>query len=171
MMSYEQSRIAINVERSFMRAGAEKIDVPPDFQGDPEEHGIEEPRGGGFSIMQNLQKDLHEESYEESGVTPPKTGSRLFSASVRQAMYWCGPERTYRLTKGEQNDGNAICPKCKGQMEKEPFTRSEKMWRCPECGFKVPTGKAINKIEIEIEPDGEIEVELTTAGLKPRRVR
>jgi hypothetical protein len=33
----------------------------PEFMGDPEVHGLDEPRAGGFSIMQDLQEDLHDE--------------------------------------------------------------------------------------------------------------
>lgn len=140
----------------------EKEDVPPDFQGNPETHGIEEPRGGGFSIMQNLQKDLKKD--EEKDEEKSRKGS-IVTASVREAMYWCSPDRTYRLTKQEQEAGSAMCPKCKGDMENERFTRSERMYRCPECGFKIPSGKVTTKkVEIEIEPDGSVEVEVTDAS-------
>lgn len=38
----------------------------PQFAGNPETHGIDQPRGGGFSIMQDLQDDLHTESIEQA---------------------------------------------------------------------------------------------------------
>jgi len=160
------------------------VDVPPDFVGNPLNHGIIEPRGGGFSIMQDLQKDLHEESYKESGVEAPVSDAavdrekketkiaREMTAAIRQAMYWAEPGRNYRLTRGEQGNGTATCPQCKAEMAKERFTRKEKMYRCDECGFKVPSGNVTTrKIEIEVDPSGEVEVEITTAGLKPRRTR
>ena len=165
--------MAMRVAERF--AGTPQDDVPPDFVGDPETHGIEDPRGGGFSIMQNLQKSLVKEQKETLAepVENAKNASvRSMSAAVREAMYWCSPGRTYRTTKGEQEGGIATCPKCKAQMEQERFTRSEKMYRCPECGFKIPTGKVTTtKIEIEVEPDGEVEVEMTTSSLKSRRGR
>jgi len=183
------------------------------FVGDPKTHGIEKPRGGGFSIMQNLQKDLAPEILEESKEGPlisPIQGSmksrrgmvaaitenvmtswnddgsiteskdttwdpedagewegRSVEASMgmrsRRAMYWMDKGRVYRLTKGEQECGAAKCPKCKGQMNKEPFTKKEKLWNCPDCGFKVPTSATMTqrpKIEIEIDPDGSVEVEI-----------
>ncbi len=193
-------------DRVFERfAKKSQDDVPPDFQGNPETHGIDEPRGGGFSIMQKLQKDLVKEEDKKLKDEKAKAARAIearivervttwfadgtvrqaerewddedqkpvtaavkrnaFAGAIKEAMYWCGPDRTYRLTKQEQEAGSAICPKCKGQMEKEPFTRQEKMFRCPGCGFKVPTGKiTTKKIEIEIEPDGEVEVEVTTAN-------
>ena len=93
----------------------------------------------------------------------------LASRRDRKAMYWCSPERTYRLTKGDQEAGTATCPSCGGEMAVEPYTRSEKMWRCGDCGFKVPSGKAVTrKVEIEIEPSGEMEVEVV-ASLRSRR--
>jgi hypothetical protein len=170
--------ISLRVAAKF----AEKVDVPPDFQGDPKTHGIEQPRGGGFSIMQNLQKSLVKEEEKERKEGEKKkeqeeekinaSDLREFRAAVRQAMYWCNPGRTYRLTKQEQNGNAVVCPQCKTPMEKERFTRSEKMFRCPKCGFKVPTGKVTTqKVEIEIEPNGEVEVEVTTAKLKGRRCR
>jgi len=139
----------------------------PQYVGDPEMHGLDKPRGGGFSIMQNLQKDLHEESKEEAKDGEPRVASELRS---RRGMYWCSPERTYRLSKGEQEGGQATCPKCKAGMEIEPFTRSEKMYRCSECGFKIGTGKAVTQrpqVEVEVEPDGEVEI--TISSLRSRR--
>ena len=200
-MSSRFEKLASNVERSFL--AKKDMNVPPDFVGDPKDHGIESPRGGGFSIMQNLQKDLHEESYEESGVKPPKTGSHhcermtcsscgsvqtcrckaakidsvgicydcqqlasgnpgMFTAAVKEAMYWCSPGRTYRMTKSEQDSGISICPKCKEAMETESFTRSEKLHRCPGCGFKVPSGSVTTQ---RLEP----EIEITAAGVRVDR--
>jgi predicted RNA-binding Zn-ribbon protein involved in translation (DUF1610 family) len=89
------------------------------------------------------------------------------------AMYWYDKDRTYRLTKGEQEpDVVVTCPKCRSEMTRKNFTRSEKMLCCEECGFMIPTSKVVKKkIEIEIEPNGEVEVEVTeaSAGLKSRR--
>lgn len=157
---WERRQRASISERVFMSL---EEDVPSEFQGDPKIHGIDQPRGGGFSIMQNLQKDLKKE--EEKERKKASAAQRFFRASVKQAMYWCGPDRTYRLTRQEQEGNGAVCPKCKGEMEKERFTRREKMFRCPKCGFKVPTGKVMTKkVEIEIEPDGNVEVEVTEAS-------
>ena len=77
----------------------------------------------------------------------------------RRAMYWGGPDRVYRVTRKEQEAGHGVCPKCKGDMTRENFTKNEKLWMCGDCGFKVSTGKLTNqKVHIEIEPDGEVEV-------------
>jgi predicted RNA-binding Zn-ribbon protein involved in translation (DUF1610 family) len=161
-MALERHKIEARVAARF---AAQQTGVPPDFKGDPQTHGIENPRGGGFSIMQNLQEDLHKESEKEA-----EEGADVQASVARRvAMYWCAPERTYRLTKGEQGGGDIACPKCRQAMDKESFTRSEKMYRCSHCGFKIGTGKTVTKkIEIEIDPDGEIDVEIT-AGLKSRR--
>ena len=78
----------------------------------------------------------------------------------RRAMYWTAPDRTFRLTRQEQETGQAICPKCQIPMEKEPFTRSDKLLICPQCRFKVPTSKAVNRVEIKV-PAG-VEVDVTT---------
>jgi DNA-directed RNA polymerase subunit RPC12/RpoP len=137
-------------------------EVPPDFQGNPKVHGIKEPRGGGFSIMQNLQEDLVEEEKKE----------REKEAGDKYAMYWCSPGRVYRLTKGEQDGEDVFCPRCKGMMNDEKFTRSERLLACPDCGFKIPTSKVVKK-RIETEPEVEVDVEVTEAsfGRNSRRTK
>jgi hypothetical protein len=84
----------------------------------------------------------------------------------RRAMYWMDKGRTYRLTKNEQNSGSCTCPRCREQMNKEKFTRSEKLLNCPGCGFKIPSSKVQTqrKVEVEIEPDGTVEVEVEPVG-------
>ena len=282
---------------SDFRRGKMSADPSMDnFLGEPGTHGIDKPRGGGFSIMEDLAKDLHQESNDLAGVHP-KTGSdkkatgpdvdkimryengemdedetveffqelidtgaifhlqgsygrmaqRLISQGLchrrgqaasskqatiircpkcremldeddaewlgedtrqigwskmretcpkclfektynmsergevrnihvinpghlpmaasdglksRRAMYWCAPDRTFRLTQQEQQNGQANCPKCQVPMEKEPFTRSDKLLICPQCRFKVPTSKAVTKVDIQV-PAG-VEVDVTT---------
>jgi predicted RNA-binding Zn-ribbon protein involved in translation (DUF1610 family) len=157
----EEDGIAVSGSRVARRMrGSDELVIPPDFQGDPETHGIDEPRGGGFSIMKDLAQDLHKESIN-AAEEPLRS---------RRAMYWCAPGRTYRLTRGEQNGGDATCPKCGGTMSVEPYQRKEKMFRCPGCGFKVSTGKVVKqKIEIEVDTDGSVEVDVTTAGRRASR--
>lgn len=86
-------------------------------------------------------------------------GPRIAGLKSRRAMYWCAPDRTYRLTQQEQDSGSALCPKCKVPMGKEPFTRSEKLIVCPQCRFKVPTSKAVTKVEVKV-PEG-VSVQVT----------
>lgn len=110
----------------------------------------------------------------EKTVFPEGEGPRV-AMSERVAAYWCAPERTYRMTRREQENGAPVCPKCRCDMEKEPFTRSEKMWVCPDCRFKVPTGKLTTKrIEIRMDESGEVDVDVTTGKdeeLRSRRGR
>ena len=42
-----------------------------------------------------------------------KNASEHSELRSRRAMYWGAPDRVYRLTKNEQENGNAICPRCK----------------------------------------------------------
>ena len=142
----------------YLSREAEQTPHGEEYVGNPETHGIDEPRGGGFSIMQDLQEDLRKEQKKVYA-----------SLKSRRAMYWGGPDRTYRLTREEQESGAAICPKCKGQMEKEPFMRGEKLYMCPECRFKVPTSKTTTtRIQIDVEPNGEIDVDVTNASRRGR---
>lgn len=77
----------------------------------------------------------------------------------RRAMYWHSPNRTYRLTRSEQQNSLATCPKCTGEMQKEPFTKSEKIFVCPSCKFKVPTGSVVTeKVTVDIDANGGVEV-------------
>ena len=97
-----------------------------------------------------------------------KSASDYSGLRSRRAMYWGAPERIYRLTKDEQENGMAVCPRCKAEMQKEPFTKSEKLYSCPKCGFKVPSSKTTTtKIEIEVQDGKVTDVDVTTA----RRVR
>jgi len=76
----------------------------------------------------------------------------------RRAMYWCAPDRTFRLTQQEQQSGSAVCPKCKSEMQVEPFTRAEKLMICPECRFKVPSSKAVKQVEVKVPSGVSVEV-------------
>jgi hypothetical protein len=101
----------------------------------------------------------------------------------RRAMYWCAPDRTFSLTQQEQANGTAMCPQCKCDMNKEKFTRSDKLLMCPECGFKVPSSKTVTQIEVKVPENVSVEVTHTdgagvevcgeniTAGLDCRRGR
>lgn len=88
-----------------------------------------------------------------------KTASDPYAGmKSRRAMYWCAPDRTFRLTQQEQQSGTATCPKCKVEMQVEPFTRSDKLMICPECRFKVPTSKAVKQVEVKVPAGVSVEV-------------
>ena len=65
------------------------------------------------------------------------------SLRSRRAMYWCSPTRTFRMTRREVVDNTAVCPKCRQPLDLESFTRSDRMYRCPQCSFKVPRSSVI----------------------------
>ena len=100
-----------------------------------------------------IDQDIHEKGSK-------KASDKFAGLKSRRALYWCAPDRTYRLTQQEQQAGQANCPRCQIPMEKENFTRSDKLLICPQCRFKVPTSKAVNKVEIKV-PAG-VEVDVTT---------
>ena len=62
------------------------------------------------------------------------------------------------MTRTEQENGKAVCPKCKQEMAKQPFTKSDKLYTCESCGFKVPTSKTTTtRVTIDVDKDtGEI---------------
>ena len=156
--------------------GPEQAEANPQFVGDPETHGIDKPRGGGFSIMQNLQKDLRKEEKEigqQVMVSPiQERGGKAASCACgghdvcqcppkpkeagemrsRRAIYWGGPERVYRKTRNEQGCNRVFCPKCKEELNKQNFTRSVSLFVCG-CGFKVPSDKMVTERPvIEVAP-------------------
>lgn len=260
--------------RSILAKSEDEAEADPQFVGDPKLHGLDKPRGGGFSIMQNLQKDLVKEEdaerkqdtlhpkvagrkvkyrdyvIEKSGENfyvkspsgsrafgetpanvatakkwidqeiaekskkksstlrslrdrkagnPPeehqfteednpnpegndrdgdgkKNEEKPFEASAlksRRAMYYCGPDRTYRLTQCEQEAGEATCPKCKAPMEKHKFIRGNDILMCGDCGFKVTKNKVVTERPepaVQAVPSPEAVVaEVTTTEFRSRR--
>lgn len=224
----------------------EKLNIEntgPAYSGDPKTHGIDTPRGGGFSIMKRLQDDLHDESIEDSGLVEdedtvkasqrvakkvqiPEKFTKLrsdvpgmkfylemkgdkvvmtfedakgketektypneyrkgwhngvkkalnlalpsdkdFAAWVkntfpkaeiekpkqasyeglrsRRAIYHCERGRVYKQTRGETDGGELTCGRrgCGGVMELQPFTKSVKIYVCPECGWKITNDKVV----------------------------
>jgi len=121
------------IRHAGRRMAGSDTNVPPDFVGDPDIHGIEAPVSGGFNVMQELQKKLHVESEGKLG--------------RRMAMYHGQRGRMYRRTRAEVEQDGAMCPKCRGEMEIQPFTRNERIWICSECGWKISTGNVIASIE------------------------
>jgi hypothetical protein len=110
----------------------------PQFVGDPKTHGVEKPRPGGFTIMQRLVKDLHKESLEEA-----KEGPRTAKLRSRRAVYHRERGRVYKRTRYEIQNGVLVCPRCRGEAERQPFTKSVKIYICPDCGWKITTDKVL----------------------------
>lgn len=80
-----------------------------------------ETHSGGFDIVQNLIKE-HKKRF---------------------ALYHGQRGRYYRRTRRERDDNVCVCPRCKIEMEGQPFTKGIKLYSCPECGFKIPADKLI----------------------------
>ena len=145
----------------------EDAEANPQFVGDPETHGIDKPRGGGFSIMQNLAKSLAKESEKLSDGNPLVSEIQSTdNMKSRRAMYWCGPERTYRLTRKELVSGTNNCPKCCAEMGSQPYTKQAKLLVCEDCGFKISSDKVLKEKPVEVVP---VEPQVTVASLKSRR--
>ena len=124
--------------------------------GEPEARGVEQPIGGGFDVMQQLVQ-TQRDTFKPEMIKPTVASRR-----GRKAMYWCAPDRTYRMTKCEQEGSPIQCPQCKAEMALESFTRTEKMYVCPECRFKVPTSKVVKQsIQIDVDSQGDISMEFS----------
>jgi rubrerythrin/predicted RNA-binding Zn-ribbon protein involved in translation (DUF1610 family) len=124
--------------------------------------------GSPSEIAQNIMTDVLKVN-DRAKVSSECGCLGLDGLRSRRAMYWCAPDRTFRLTQQEQESGSAICPKCRVEMNKEKFTRSDKLLTCPTCGFKVPTSKAVTKIEVKV-PAG-VEVDVTTQNESGQEVQ
>lgn len=66
----------------------------------------------------------------------------------RIALYHAQPGRHYKRTKAEMDNNTLHCPKCKRHgelvdMERRTFTKSNKIWVCPECDWKITEDKVI----------------------------
>jgi len=143
-----------------------------DFMDDDDESEWlgEDGRGVGWSLISEVCPSCgYTKEYklsERGEIKDVKVGNphqkaasdKFANLKSRRAMYWGAPDRTYRLTRQEQETGQANCPRCQVPMEKEPFTRSDKLLICPECRFKVPTSKAVNKVEISVPAGVEVNV-------------
>jgi len=126
-----------------------------------------------FKGLRGEQRELHDKWMEYMEGLRGGRKSSVSTLRSRRAMYWTDKDRVYRLTRMEQDGGGAVCPKCKKEMSKEPFTRSDKLYNCPSCGFKIPSSKVVTerKVEVELEPDGTIEVEVEPVEASLRRGR
>jgi predicted RNA-binding Zn-ribbon protein involved in translation (DUF1610 family) len=113
-------------------------DVGPAFMGSPETHGMEEPVRGGFGIMQDLVHDLRKESI--SGEI--KVGGSRRS-QFKRAVYHRQKGRVYQRSRSEVEYDVIACPKCRTLMDEHNFTRSIKLWMCPDCGWKIPSSNII----------------------------
>lgn len=110
--------------------------------------------GDAKQAAARIAEVLQEWKKSKAGVTA--------SLRSRRAMYWYSPGRVYRMTRTEMEKGSAVCSKCGGNMKIQPFTKTDKLWVCSKCGFKVQRSKVIG--------DG-IEVDVTIKKAHSRRGR
>lgn len=78
---------------------------------------------------------------QKAGKTAPSAQS-VVEAFVKKAIYWNGPDRQYRATKGEKDSKSYLCPKCldvvmKPAIYKRIGGKSERLLGCPSCLFLV----------------------------------
>jgi hypothetical protein len=60
--------------------------------------------------------------------------------SKKKAMYHKERGRIYKMTKKEMETGSCKCPRCKCEnMSLHPFTKSNKIYICDDCGWKITT--------------------------------
>jgi len=70
-------------------------------------------------------------------------------------MYFCKAPRIYVLTRKEKETGVYVCPFCGKVLKKGSLSKSEKLFQCRTCGFKI-TGRDIlseypnQKVSIDI---------------------
>lgn len=76
---------------------------------------------------------------EDEVFTGSTRRSRHMPSQKRQAIYHIQPGRHYKLTRQEQDQGTAFCPRCHAEMNKAPFARGVQLFDCPDCSFKITT--------------------------------
>jgi hypothetical protein len=116
---------------------------------------VEFPNGNRRHPVEELQR-----VDADGNVDPPRTNSVPGGHTVyvsggpmsqqKQALYWAGPDRRYRMTKTEQDCGKLDCPKCGSDypLKKAVYKRrdgsSERLMGCPNCMFLIKTSDIIN---------------------------
>ena len=76
---------------------------------------------------------------EQEVFTVKARRAQFIPAQIRQAIYHIQPGRNYKLTRKEQDDGVAYCPRCRAEMTQKPFARGIQLFDCPDCEFKITT--------------------------------
>jgi len=129
---------------------SEPENVPPDFVGDPKIHGIDKPLGGGYTIMQELVKNLRKDALSQQRFAGARRGSKwvLTCDLSRTAIYHAKPGRVYTRSREEVESDFVYCPKClrdgkKVKMELRPFTQSVRIYVCPACDWKISADKLV----------------------------
>jgi len=116
-------------------------DAPYGFVGDPKDHGMDKPVSNGYSIMRDLV-DQWREKEKVAG-----EAGELLGYMCRRGAYHKMRGRYYRRTRAEVGDNGLMCPRCKAKCEMQPFTKSVKLWSCPECGWKIPSDRVVDTNE------------------------
>jgi ribosomal protein L37AE/L43A len=52
-------------------------------------------------------------------------------------MYYGRPPRIFVLTKAESETGRVSCPRCKSRLAVSPYSKTDKLFSCRKCGFKI----------------------------------
>ena len=52
-------------------------------------------------------------------------------------MYYGRPPRIFVLTKEESSTGRATCPRCRSRLSVSPYSKTDKLFSCRKCGFKI----------------------------------
>ena len=100
-------------------------------------------KGWHNGVAKLLQLALPLSSKFEKWVKENFGVSKTAAFHSRRAMYWSNPQRVYRMTRREIVDNEALCPRCRKKLLLEPYTKSEWMYRCPDCKFKIPRSSVI----------------------------
>lgn len=63
------------------------------------------------------------------------------------ALYWASPDRKYRSSRSEIENGKFVCPRCPCEDDNIPYLRkapyrreegrSERLYVCPHCMFAI----------------------------------
>jgi len=93
-----------------------------------------------MKILESVRGPAALENIRRVTIEGLKNASELRS---RRAMYWANVERIYRLTKRELVDGSVLCPRCRKEMILEPYTKTDRMYCCSGCRFKIPRSNVI----------------------------
>lgn len=184
---YASRRSTLSAEATDLHSfsGADVVaSNPPEDQyvGDPKTHGLEEPRGGGFTIMQNLQKDLHDEATEQAKTSPlidttrsaGLTGRRTRGQVARfeedkpadptkdmspeDAKKWheMNDKHGDKFKKGAESDMSDPQQRSMSLLKRKGFRYVSDFWTGDEFTMVMELKKGPMRYNAEIEPDGTV---------------
>lgn len=87
------------------------------------------------------EDNVPENNYDEVLEKTKEDKEKKLKKRMRISSYHKMRGRIFQRSKKEREMNKHFCFKCKCEMNLEPFTKTDKMWLCPNCGWKIESSK------------------------------